>query len=519
MTKTLKILFVFFLLASSFADAQTVFLKQPQDSVKHRKVKTSEFIKVLRNDIDGLIANNDFSNAFVGISVKSMENDEYLYNFNHLLNFIPASTNKLITTSAALVYLGPEFKFTTSLYLDGKLGENGEFEGNLIVRGLGDPTLSAYFYYNPFSFIENWVTKLDSIGIKSIRGNIIADDRYFDNVYYPSGWALDDLAYTYSPQIDALTINDNKVDIYLTPGVKEGERAKYRVEPYNNYVRVINGVKTVSPNNSSEFYASRELKTNIVELTGSLAYDSTKTEESKISVTIDNPSIFFLSFLKQTLDKSNIRFRGALVNINDLNDKFSYSNKIPFCTQTSPPLKEIVSVVNRRSHNLIAEMLLKTIAKETTGEGSFSKGIEKIRTYFARMGIPPDFMNYVDGSGLSRLNFISPSHQVSLLSNIYFSEYKEIILNSLAVPGKEGTLKNRLTSSRAEKNVFAKTGSMNGVSNICGYIRTRDNEYLAFSIMMNNFSVPERVAQNLQDLIIMRLASFSRKMSEASSEN
>ena len=207
----------------------------------------------------------------------------------------------------------------------------------------------------------------------------------------------------------------------------------------------------------------------------------------------------------------NIRFRGALLDIDDWNEKINYAELEPVCLHQSPPLSEIISVINKRSHNLAAEMLLKTIGKESLGVGSFIKGIEQVKKFAVKVGINPENISIVDGSGLSRYNLSSPVYQVALLSSMYRSRNREIFMKSLTVPGSEGTLKRRMTRSRAEKSIRAKTGSMNNVSTISGYVTTRDNEVLAFSIMIMNYTQPESLAHNLQDLICMRLASFTRK--------
>jgi D-alanyl-D-alanine carboxypeptidase/D-alanyl-D-alanine-endopeptidase (penicillin-binding protein 4) len=156
-------------------------------------------------------------------------------------------------------------------------------------------------------------------------------------------------------------------------------------------------------------------------------------------------------------------------------------------------------------------MLLKTLAKETQGEGSFDKGTDYLLKYLKSNSITSDNIRIVDGSGLSRFNLFTPRNFVTLLSNIYRSNYREQFVKTLAEPGEEGTLLRRMKRSRAENNVRAKTGSMNNISAICGYVTTRDKEVLAFSIMMQNFTAPMTTAQNLQDLILMRLSSFSRK--------
>ncbi len=492
--------------------------KLPQtdsSKVEKRQVRYSP-VRELQMDIDALLAAPELSNANIGIAVLAVENGEYFYRKNETKNYIPASTLKTLTTAAALDILGKDFRYSTKIYLDGEPPVNGEFVGNMIIRGVGDPTMSSYFYPDPIDILEEFAMKLDSFGIRSIRGNIIADDSYFDDNYYATGWAFDDLMYPYSAQVNALSFADNKVDVQVNPAQAVGELSRISMLPDNTYVHIINNALTSSSDSQELLVPYRDTRTNSIEIRGKIPFEAKglgvgSISGSKLSVTIDNPSLYFLNLLKQTLEKHGIKVRGALLDYADWNMKISYARLQSICEHTSPPLSEIVAVVNKFSHNLCAEMLLKTIGKETTGIGSFATGLEQIKKYAARQGILTNSINVVDGSGLSRLNLISPQNQVTLLSSIYRSNKQETFLASLAVPGAQGTLRGRMTQSRAEKNVWAKTGSMNNVSAICGYITTRDSEPLAFSIIVNGFTVPENIVHNLQDLICMRLASFTRK--------
>jgi D-alanyl-D-alanine carboxypeptidase/D-alanyl-D-alanine-endopeptidase (penicillin-binding protein 4) len=156
-------------------------------------------------------------------------------------------------------------------------------------------------------------------------------------------------------------------------------------------------------------------------------------------------------------------------------------------------------------------MLLKTLGKEMSGEGSTEKGIEYVKRFAAKIGMDPENMAIVDGSGLSRYNMISPDYIVTLLSRNRRLGDSMQYQKTLAVPGKPGTLARRMTKTHAETRTFGKTGTLNNVSNLAAYVISRDDEVFAVSIMVMNFITPSSIAENLQDLICMRLASFSRK--------
>lgn len=484
-----------------------------KDSVRNerRLARSQSAIKELQSDIDGLLRSRDFTNAHLGVSVVSTETGEHLYKLQDSKSFIPASTVKLFTTAAALELLGRDFRYVTRLYLDGTV-TNGEFVGNIIIRGSGDPTLSEYFTAQPLDVFYSWVRALDSLGITSIKGNIIGDDSYFDSEHYAPGWMWDDMVYPYSAQVGALNIYDNKITVTISSGNSAGEPARLLVIPENKYARVLNSITTVTQTDIVEINAHREFHSNMIELHGRVPLNTkTVAELYKEEVTVDNPTLYFLNLFKQSLEQNNIRFRGAVLDVDDWNERIHYQQLTPFQEHFSEPLYKIVSVVNKYSHNLCAEILLKTIGKESSGIGSFKEGIEYVTNYLTCNGILQEQTTLVDGSGLSRLNLISPQQLSSLLWSVQKQSIAEDFRNSLSLPGEEGTLRKRLTGSLAEKKLLAKTGSMNNISNLAGYVQTRDGEQLAFAMMFNNFTVPESLARNLQDLVCMRLASFSRR--------
>ncbi len=260
-------------------------------------------IQELQNDLNVILQNNELNNANVGVVVQSVKTGDYFYKYNEAKNFVPASTLKLITTGAALNSLGNDFKYLTKIYLDGDVIENGEFKGNIIIKGFGDPTLSDNFKTDIYSIFDFWIEQLDSLGIISIKGNIIADDNYFDNISYAAGWAWDDMIYPYSAQISALSYYDNRVDIIIEQGDTIGASTKYKIIPENSYIRVINNVNTLSKGSSSEIEAYRDPVTNVIELYGNLGFDSIKTNRVVKSVAIDQPSLFFLNVFKERLLK------------------------------------------------------------------------------------------------------------------------------------------------------------------------------------------------------------------------
>ncbi|MFN4818753.1 MAG: D-alanyl-D-alanine carboxypeptidase/D-alanyl-D-alanine-endopeptidase [Ignavibacteria bacterium] len=474
-------------------------------------------LKQLQEDIDAILSAPELSNASVGVCVIHPESGETFYKNHANTSLIPASTMKMFTTAAALELLGPDFKYTTRIYIDGEILTSGELKGDIIIRASGDPTMSLYFMKDPLIILDNIALKLDSLGITSIKGNIILDHSYFDDEIFGPGWAIDDIPYPYSAPISSIALHDNKVEMQFRPGLKSGDYSRMTMIPDNSYLRIVNNVMTVPTGSPTLIDSDTDPRSGVIDMQGSIAMIDpgmkTNTEEtmSSIGLTIDDPVQFFLHVFKQRLEKMGIRIRGSLLTNEMLNEPIDYVGLKQIHAITSPPMSSIITIINTVSHNLAAEMVFKTMAKEQFGEGSFPRGADIMRKFITKIGIIPEQCSIVDGSGLSRLNLLSAYQQTLLLSAMYRSPNKEHFLASLARPGQTGTLKNRMLKSLAQQQVIAKTGSMNNVSCLSGYATTRDGEQLAFSMMMNGFTVPDGIIRNLQDMICMRLASFSRK--------
>jgi len=463
-------------------------------------------IEELGKDLNEIISNSDLNDTQVGILVYSLEENDFLYGLNEKKNYVPASTLKLLTTSAVLDYLGEDYRYKTEIFLDGEIQSNGEFIGDIIVRSNGDPSLSDLFDTNVEEVFAKWTDELKKHGIVSIRGNLIADDSYFEDEYYAEGWTYDDLKHSYASQVNAINLYENKVDLKISSGSNIGYLGNYDLHPVTSYVQIINNINTAKQmdDNGIEFF--RDYGTNIIEIYG----DIKKGNETVLEVSIDNPSLYFLNFFKEKIISSNIRFKGGLFDADNLSYEIKYTDEKKLSTHYSPKLAEIIKIVNSESNNLLAEILLKSLAKEKKGIGNFKNGVECLKEYASKVGIADFGLQIVDGSGLSRNDLFSPINFIYLLSHIYRQSYYEVFKSSLARPGNLGTLERRMLRSKAEKNVFAKTGSMSNISNLCGYVRTAENETLAFAIFMNNFTTPNAVARNIQDLICMRLSGFTR---------
>lgn len=471
-------------------------------------------IERLRKEI-GQIANNPaFSNAFWGIAIQSTQTGEFIYQHNENKGFLPASNMKLFTTAAALVKLGPDFSYETDIFLNGKMTTSGKFQGDLIIRGSGDPSIGSRYLQLPNGVqklreFRSWARSLKNEGISIIEGNIIGDDNYLSDQPLGFGWSWDDEAEWYAAQISALTLHDNCVDILFAPGDSLNDLAGYQIFPKTRYAIIHNYVKTVPANEAEGIHFSRKRGTNELSFYGTIPGNG---QPLRKRFTIENPTSFFVAVFKDILANEGIHVQGNALDIDELTDYcYDADDSSRMIQHLSPPLKDILQTVNKKSQNLWTELLLRTLGAEFGENGSSRQGIQAVKSFLKRTGIDPNTISIADGSGLSRHNLVSPLQIITLLRYIRRHQFGEAFYNSLPVAGLDGTLKRRMLGTNAQEKVRAKTGTLNHVKALSGYIQSKDNEEFVFSIIANNYTVPTAMAVNLQDLICERLANFQRK--------
>jgi D-alanyl-D-alanine carboxypeptidase/D-alanyl-D-alanine-endopeptidase (penicillin-binding protein 4) len=486
----------------------SVYAQEKKDTLKTAPPKYSfSTLPEFWNQMDDIFNDPSFSNASWGVLIQSLETGEYFYKRNEDKLLMPASCLKLFTTSAALILLGPEYRFATNIYKRGSI-DGSILKGDIIIQGRGDPTISGRFSGGDILRTYNlWADSLLNLGIDEINGNIVGDDNEFDDKGLGEGWAWDDESYWWSAQTDAISFNDNCVD--LSVSVDKGKRtAGISLNPHTKYVVIVNQVAVVPNDSVTDIDIHRERGTNIITVSGTIKENS---DTVKTFCTVNNPTQYAMVVLKDVLEYKGIKVTGFPVDVKDITKPMDYKQAVLLFTNYSVPLREIVKVVNKTSHNFYAEQILKTIGLEEEHYGSAEKGIESELDIFKDMGINSDAMNLVDGSGLSRMNLVTPRHFISLLNYMFKSKYYIPFYNSLPIAGVDGTLMTRMKNTRAEDKVRAKTGYLTAVRSLCGYAYTGDNEPVAFTIIANNFNVPVKLAENIQDLVCLRLANFRRK--------
>jgi D-alanyl-D-alanine carboxypeptidase/D-alanyl-D-alanine-endopeptidase (penicillin-binding protein 4) len=476
-------------------------------------------VGALRIELEEIFADPAFRNAHWGVLVQSLETGEVLYRRDAEKLFMPASNNKLVTAAVALARLGTDYRFHTRIASNGVTGEDGTLQGDLVVVGGGDPAISERFYDDdPTAPFSDWADSLQALGVTRIAGDMIGDDNLYDDVHLGPGWAWDYLDDYYAAEIGALLYNEGVVTYKIMPGDSVGAPAEVIVLPPTDYLSVDYDIVTVS--DSSLHFPERG------PLPGTVVRSERRpfSNEARIWGTIwagrdtvsryiapHDPTMFFVTVMKETLEDEGLEIAGRPIDIDSLPLEALGDSLATLFVHQSPPLGEIMIPFLKRSQNQIGEMLLRHVGAADSDTGSVRAGRRAVEETLAGWGITESSYIYVDGSGLSRYNYLSPDAIVRLLRVMYRRPEFDAFYEALPIAGVDGTLESRMKGTRAEGNARAKTGYIANSRALSGYVTSQDGEVLAFSMIANNFDESIDAAEYLQDLAVERLANFTRR--------
>lgn len=449
--------------------------------------------QTLGEKIDAILADPALKNGLQGVVVRSLATNQTLYEHNPDKLMMPASNFKLLVSATALERLGPDYTFATEVYTTGRLN-NGVLDGHIIIKGGGDPVLVT-------NDLTDLARQVKAAGISQINGSVIADESLFDKQRLGWGWGWADLTYYYAAEISALALNRNTVDVYVYPGKSEGAAAEIKLVPDTDYLTIESTATTGKPGSRNTIYVSRTLGQNVVRVGGSIALDEKVTRRTA-PVTVKEPGLYAANVFASELAKQGVKVAGSVID-----GKTPTDAKL-IAAHTSPPLSKILALLNKPSDNLIAETLLKDLGAIIKGRGSSGAGAEVEMEFARSIGMDPSELSVADGSGLSRMNYISASNLVALLSYMRSSKNSQTFIDSLPIAGVDGSLRSRMRGTPAEGNVKAKTGYIARVSSLSGYVNTKSGEPLAFSILFNNHLCRKSEATALEDKICALLADL-----------
>lgn len=402
----------------------------------------------LRHLIDSLTTQPEFRNAQWGVLIVNPRTGDTLYSKNAGKLFMPASNMKIITSAAALTLLGPEYTYRTTFLTNGEVRDS-LLDGDLLVIGRGDPTVSDRMRVLATTVMDALADSVRAHGIRQVGGALARVGNAFPDSIYGYGWQWDDLGEYYGAGVDELIFNEGM--------------APTKLRPLPDTVR-----------------------------------------DSLYSGPAKDPAKAYLDALKDALVRKGITV-DAGVKDSILPTPIKMDTLFVL---TSPPLRDILPALMKKSQNQIGEILLRTIGLERGGIGTADTARKIVGQQLLAWGVQPDGFLIRDGSGLSDNDLLTPETIVRVLDRIQRDTAFTAYYNAMPIAGVDGTLDKRMKGTPAEGNVHAKTGTLAKARNLSGYVTTADGERLIFSVLANNTTTPGSMVTDVADQIGAALATY-----------
>ena len=444
--------------------------------------------------------------ASFSLVVKDVQEGRTVYSYDTDRLQSPASVLKTVATATALEILGEDYRYPTTLEYDGIL-ENGTLEGNLYIKGSGDPSLgSSHFAPGQNKFLSTWIAALQKAGIKHITGSVISDESIFDTEGVSIKWLREDMGNYYAPGSYGISIFDNMYKLSLQTGAAGTRPVLKGTEPDIPFIRFKNYLKAAPVSSDSAYILGAPLD-DVRYLYGVLPANR---EAYVLKGDIPDPALYLARYLTDQLQQKGIRVDGSpsCYRIEVEENRWKKGERKEIVTTYSPTLREIASVCNHVSHNLYADALVKTVGlqyKPRRNEmiSSFGRGVQVVKEYWEKKGLDVFPLRMNDGSGLAPADKVSAGFMGELL--VYMateSAVSDAFIASLPQAGIEGSVRNFLKGSKLQGKARLKSGGITGVRSYAGYI-TKDGKTYAVAVFSNNYSCPmSRMTRALEKLLL-----------------
>ena len=450
----------------------------------------------LGKTLDELLKNPEFSQARWGVAVLALKDGKLIYDHNGDQLFTPASNMKVYTTAVAVDLLGADYHWRTSVYSDAEPDSSGTIRGDVILYGRGAPDLTSSNKHDNNNSIEELTKALVARGVKHIQGNIVADESYFRGDAINEGWQWNDLQWYFGAEASALTVNANSVEISVTSSASTSEQPKVTTTDIDGYVHTVNNLISVEAGEPLRIGVKREPTDNNVIVWGQYPVGA---RGYGASLSVHQPSQWAAMIFLRMLRSQGITVDGQPVSRDSRvaeKNRFNPEGKYELAFVSGKSLGEIVRTTNKLSVNLYAELLLRTLGRERAPmlspdseigreRGDDERGVDVVRLWLSKNGIKTSNLAIHDGSGLSRLDLVTPRATAQLLEAIRKTNSAKIFVDSLPIAGTDGTLGGRLKIT--EGRVVAKTGALTYDNSLSGYFTAANGQTYSFSVICNDF--------------------------------
>ncbi len=453
-----------------------------------------------RHAVDSLVGLPAFRNAHLGVLVVDPKRGDTIYSHDAGKLFLPASNMKLVTSSVAIARLGLDYRWVTTVAARGPV-RDGTVEGDLLVFGRGDPTVSDRMRGDAMRPLSDIADSLYARGIRRVAGGVVLGADVFPGPTIGFGWSWDDLDDPDGAAVDELLFNDGSGVIHVRGGDRPGVAPSVVTAPARTYPPVRVAARTLDAADTARLRAEplravRDTARGVFVVRGAIAARDT----ASLAVTFPDPDGAYLASLREALQDRGIGVDGRPADAAGAVDSL--------VRIASPPLRDVLPAMLKPSQNQMAEMLLRTLALVETGVGRADSARRVETAQLEAWGAAPDGFVLRDGSGMARYDYLSPETVVHVLDAMRRSPAFDAFYAALPIAGVDGTLRARMRGTPAEGNVHAKTGSLANTRSLSGYATTRDGRRVIFSVLCNNWTAPPALVLAVEDSIAARVAAL-----------
>ncbi len=453
------------------------------------------FFAQLETIVEGWKNDKELKGAITSFCVYDIKTQSVIASHNHQTFVMPASTQKALTTAAALSVLGSNFRFSTKIVYTGTFNkDNGLLNGDILIIGGGDPTLQSEYFYKKDTITDKWAKAIKEFGIKEIKGRIIGDASVWEKLV-PNYWIWADISNYFGAVPLGLNFMDNKFKIIFKTTAAGNKSEITGTLPPGMFNRLTLTNKVIAGGTEDEAYVYGDPFGFDKVIAGKLPPNKINYE---VEAALPDPALLCAEFLHGSLQKAGIKCEMAKCESNYTRVD-STSVKTTIYTHYSPSLDKIVQVTNLFSNNLYAESILRAL-----GKGSWYLGADAVKKFLISKSIDVSEIYYNDGSGLSRANNVTTNLQAQLLAKLATEEnlYKTFY-SSLPIAGKSGSMRNVGKGTYIEDKMRAKTGYINRARGYCGYLETKTGRLISFSVLFNNYNcTPSQAKQKIEKFLI-----------------